>query len=77
MFSKGLIVLGTICSLVGLSGDKSILLMHHHHKPNNNYNVVSVSDVKYETYDANGKKISSGSLKFTTKYLDTDDSIYS
>lgn len=79
MFLKGLVVLGTIFSLFGLnSGGNSGLLHVHHHKPNKkDYNVATVSDIKYESFDAKGKKTSSGSLKFTTKYLDTSEGRFS
>lgn len=78
MFLKNLIVMGTIFSLFGFSGENGVLFAHHHnHKPNKDYNVVEATDIKYESFDASGKKVSSGTLKFKTKYLDTSEGRYS
>jgi len=76
---NGLVVINLSLGLICLSGDVTdgTLLAHHHKTKRDNYNVVEVDGVKYESYDAKGNKVSSGSLKFTTKYLDTNDSLYS
>ena len=77
MFLKSLVVMGTIFSLFSFSGENSVIFVHHNHKPNKNYNVAETTDIKYESFDASGKKVSSGTLKFKTKYLDTSEGRYS
>lgn len=72
-----LVVTATLFSLIGLTlgSTNGMLSVHHHHKPiKKEYNVATVSDIKYESFDAKGNKVTSGTLTFKTKYLDTSDS---